>query len=158
MKYIKISFLVLGIAFGLQVNAQKKPKQKVIAVAKPKAPKLKTTLGTFKDSASISVDQGIDLIAKPLAITDDKNNIYTVKSYQFLYKKIGVTEDEQTEKLSPISTISSSYFYASPLPKVWVTTIQQHLQKGEMFYFFDIVVNDPKGGLVYAPPLKLIIQ
>ncbi|MEO5942758.1 MAG: hypothetical protein ABIP30_12630 [Ferruginibacter sp.] len=157
MKYLKIVFVVLLACCSLHLSAQKRTTQQAETV-KSKAPKLQTLLGTYKDSVSVSVEAGSNIIALPLKITDDKNNVYTIVAYQFLYKKVGVTEDEQTEKTSPATTISASYFRTTPLPPVWVNTIQQYLKKGEEFYFFDVIAKDGKGNNYLAPTLKLTIR
>jgi hypothetical protein len=157
MKYLKIVFIVLLGCSSMHLSAQKRTTHKA-ETAKSKAPKLQTLLGIYKDSAAVSVEAGSNAITLPLKITDDKNNVYTIVNYQFLYKKVGVTEDEQTEKTSPITTISASYFRTTPLPPVWVNTIQQYLKKGEEFYFFDVIAKDAKGNNYLAPTLKLTIR
>ena len=157
MNYIKFAFIILIAAAGLQVTAQKKPASKGKAVTKFKAPKLQTFLGTYKDSAGVSAAEANNLIATPLKITDAKKNEYSISSYQFVYKKRGVTEDEKTEKISPVTTISADRFKVSPLPAVWVNTIQQQLKAGEEFFFFDVIAKDAQGRVMYAPNLKITI-
>lgn len=157
MNYIKFAFVILIAAAGLQATAQKKSAAKVKAVTKFKAPKLQTFLGSYKDSAGVSVTEASNLIATPLKIMDAKKNEYNISSYQFVYKKRGVTEDEKTEKISPVITISADRFKVSPLPAVWVNTIQQQLKAGEEFFFFDVIAKDTQGRVMYAPNLKLTI-
>lgn len=157
MKYLKIVFIVLLGCSSMHLSAQKRTTHKP-ETAKSKAPKLQMLLGTYKDSVSVSVEAGSNVIGLPLKITDNKNNVYTIVAYQFLYRKVGVTEDEQTEKTSPTTTISASYFTTTPLPPVWVSTIQKYLKPGEEFYFFDVVVKDVKGNNYLAPTLKFTIR
>ena len=157
MKYIKFAFIFLIAGSAMHATAQKKKVFKVQVVTKFKAPKLQTFLGSYKDSAGISATEATNLVATPLKIIDDKKNVYAVSSYQFLYKKRGVTEDEKTEKTSPVTTISSDRFKVSPLPAIWVNTIQQQVKKGEEFFFFDVIAKDAQGRVMYAPNLKLTI-
>ncbi len=157
MNFIKIAFVILMAGTALQASAQKKNAPKSKAITKFKAPKLQTFLGSYKDSAGLSVVDATNLIATPLKITDDKKNIYTISSYQFLYKKVGVTEDEKTEKTSPVTTISSGRFKVSPLPAIWVNTIQQQVKPGEELFFFDVIAKDALGRVMLAPNLKLTI-
>ncbi|MEO7044057.1 MAG: hypothetical protein ABI091_02030 [Ferruginibacter sp.] len=157
MKYLKIVFILVLACGSLHLSAQKRTTRHT-ETAKFKAPKLQTLLGNYKDSASVSVEAGSNAIALPLKITDDKNNVYTIVAYQFLYRKLGVTEDEQTEKITPTTSISSSYFTTTPLTPVWVNTIQKYLKPGEEFYFFDIVAKDAKGNNHLAPTLKITIR
>ncbi|MEP6713732.1 MAG: hypothetical protein ABJA37_14995 [Ferruginibacter sp.] len=157
MKYIKLCLAILIASIASPANAQKKIAVKATGIAKFKAPKLQTFLGSYKDSAGISATEATNLIATPLKIYDAKKNEYTVSSYQFLYKKVGVTEDEKTEKTSPITTISSDRFKVSPLPAIWVSTIQQQVKPGEEFFFFDVIAKDAQGRVMYASNLKLTI-
>lgn len=90
MKIFQFAFLFL--LFGssvLSVTAQKKAPPKTVKYAvKFKAPKLITLLGNFKDSVSINAGDAENIIGLPLRIVDDKKNVYTISSYQFLYKKM----------------------------------------------------------------------
>jgi hypothetical protein len=156
--------LIIFISIGFTVMAQppKKTVVKTNAVKGFKPPKLYTRLGNYKDSATIFVEEGTQLVATPLKITDDKNAKYTISSYQFMYKKIGFAveenEDGPTDKTKPTTTISADLFKTTPLPKIWITTVQEQLQKGEEFYFFDVIVKDEQGRLMFAPTLKLIMK
>jgi hypothetical protein len=153
MKHLKIFLAVVLLAAGLQLNAQTKP-----AVVKFKPPKLYTQLGSFRDSVGITVEQAENIIDKALNITDDKKNVYSISSYQFLYRKKGVTEDEATGKVSPATSIVSQLFKITPLPKTWVENIQQQLQSGEELFFFDVIARDAAGKVMYAPNLKIMVK
>lgn len=158
----RLTILTLFVCSFFSSVAQKTPKKpanKVTAAKGFKPPKLTTTLGIYKDSATIFVEEGLQLIATPLKITDDKGGKYTISSYQFMYKKIGVAveenEDGPTDKTKPTTSISADLFRATPLTKIWINTIQEQLKKGEEFYFFDVIVKDEQGRLMFAPTLKL---
>jgi hypothetical protein len=97
------------------------------------------------------------LFSQPIRIIDDKNVGYLISSYQFAYKRIGITEDEVTGKISPQSEIVANRFYSAILPLVWQNNIKETLQKGEELYFFDIVVISSAGFRFYAPDLKITI-
>jgi hypothetical protein len=114
-------------------------------------------LDKYKDSTSISVEEALRIIDLPLTIHDDKNTAYTISSYQFLYRKKGVTEDE-AGNLSPTSTISSDRFKVSPLPPLWINIIKEQVKSGEEFYFFDVIAKDSHGKVMYASNLKLMIR
>ncbi|MEO7523291.1 MAG: hypothetical protein ABIT58_04315 [Ferruginibacter sp.] len=135
--------------------AQKKPV--FTPVAKFKAPKLQTMLDNYKDSVSVSADEAVRIIGMSLKINDDKQNKYSVSSYQFLYRKKGVTEDEKGEP-KPTTTISSDRFKISPLPDLWVNLIKTQVTAGEEFYFFDVIAKDSQGRVMYAPNLKITIR
>lgn len=139
--------------------AQKTPTKKPVATTqKFKPPKLHTFLGAIKDSATIPVDVAENIIGLPLKIYDDKRTEYTVSSYQFLYKKRTVTEDEKTGQVSPSSSMVSDRFTATPLPEIWINQIKEQVNKGEELYFFDVIAKDAQGRVMYASNLKIITQ
>ncbi len=156
MKLIKY---ILVLLFGFTTftsKAQIKPVTK--PATKYKAPKLTITLGGFKDSSFIAPQMADSIIGLPLKIIDTKNAVYAISSYQFLYKKIVVSEDESTGKAYNTSTNKSALFTASPLPIFWVNAIREIIRPGEEFFFFDVIVKDDKGRVMYAPNLKLIVR
>jgi hypothetical protein len=128
-------------------------------VIKFKPPVVKTSLGNLTGSAAVAgVEEAKNLISQPLKIADNKNSLYSVTSYQFTYKRIGITEDEETGKTSPQSDIVSRQFETTPLSELWQTNIGETLHAGESLYFFDIIVVDKLGRRFFAPELKITIQ
>ena len=152
MKHIKIFLFLVLLAAGTQLQAQTKP------VAKYKVPKLYTQLGSLRDSVSISVSEAENIIAQPLKIFDDKKGVYTISSYQFLYRKRGVTENEETGKVTPITSIVSSRFKITPLPDTWLTQVREQVKAGEELFFFDVIAKDAQGRVMYAPNLKIMVR
>jgi hypothetical protein len=134
-------------------------KPKPVATQKIVQPKLKTALGNRSDSViTASVDETIQLINEPLAITDNKKAVYSISSYQCMYKRKAVTENEETGKVSPINSMVVNSFKNTPLSDIWRNTISGQLKAGEEIFFFDIVVKNADGRLMFAPNLKLIVQ
>ena len=154
------ALLLMGLCFSLLADAQKKPAKKTetIAVQKFRAPKLQTYIDSYKDSVNVSADEALKIISLPLKIYDDKKNEYIISSYQFMYKKKVVTEDEKTGKITAASSIAADRFKISPLPDLWVNLIKQEVKAGEEFYFFDVIAKDTQGRVMYASNLKFIIQ
>ena len=139
--------------------AQKPATQpRATTVQKFKPPKLKCTLGKRADTAFVSVDEAIQLITFPLIVTDDKKNVYTISSYQCMYKRKAVTENEETGKITPITSMVADVFKATPLPEIWKKIITEQLRPGEEIFFFDVVVKDAQGRLMFAPNLKLTVN
>ena len=120
-----------------------------------KPPKVMSSWGIRKDSAGISVDEALQLLSVPIRVTDVNRNIYSISSYQFMYRKIGVIEDEETGKTHLASTLSSKQFRITPLPEIWIKSISEQLKAGEELNFFDVVVKDNHGHLFFAPPIKI---
>lgn len=152
------------IAFNTSAQIAKKivkqtVKQSAITpVAKFKPPAVKTFLGRNANDATVTVDEANQLINLPLKITDDKNNVYSISSYQFMYKKKSVIENEETGKKEIVFTTVADRFNTTPLPKVWRDNIGGGFQKDEELLFFDIIVNDKLNRKFYAPNLKIRIQ
>jgi len=94
----------------------------------------------------------------PLSITDDKKNTYTISSYQVMYKRMAVTEDEVTGKVSPTTSNVAQLFRETPLPELWKNIMTEQLRPGEEIYFFDVIAKDTQGRLMFAPDLKLKIK
>ena len=138
--------------------AQKPKSVKPTSFVKFKVPKLITSLGSFKDTSFIAPQMTDSIIGLSLKVTDAKNVVYTLSSYQFLYKKIVTTEDENTGKTSKTSSIKSSLFKTSPLPVMWLNAVRENLKSGEELFFFAVIVKDTQGRIMYAPDLKLILK
>ncbi len=155
------SLLPLTLSLLLVTAMAQNPKP---AVARPqtiqkfKPPKLTCMLGIHADSATVSADEAVQLVKLPLKITDDKKNMYTISSYQVLYKKLGVTENEETGKVSPVTSNVSELFRTTPLTKLWINILTEQIREGEELYFFDIVAKDAQGRFMFAPELKIKIK
>ena len=159
LKNALVCFCLLAISVTAAAQTTKPVKAKETPVQKFKPPKLKTSIGKYADSAvTVSADEALQLIELPLTIKDDKNVAYTIASYQCMYKRNGVTEDEQTGKVSPMTSVVSQVFKTTPISELWRKTITEQLRAGEEIYFFDVVVKDTQGRLMFAPNLKLQIK
>ncbi|HEV8081158.1 MAG TPA: hypothetical protein VGP43_10615 [Chitinophagaceae bacterium] len=151
-----ISFSVVGQSVK---PAVKKPKNGTITpVTKFKPPVVKTFLGRNEKDATVTVDEANQLVKLPLKITDANNNVYTISSYQFLYRKKSVIENEETGRKEIVFTNTADLFKSTPLPKVWRDNIMGGIQKGEELFFFDIIVNDKLNRKFFAPNIKVIIK
>ena len=156
------SYLVLFsivLLLSNMVIAQSSAKPAAQPIVKYKPPVVQCMLGNaFGSAAAASVEEAKNLISLPLKIVDSKNINYTLSSYQFAYKRTGITEDESTGKTSPETDMVSSQFSVTPLPDLWQTNITEFLHKGETLHFFDIIVLDKQGRRFFAPELKISIQ
>ena len=152
MKHIKIFLVLTLLAACTQLQAQTKP------VVKYKVPKLYTQLGGLRDSVNISAEEAENIIGQPLKIFDDKQGMYTISSYQFLYRKKGVTENEETGKVTPTTSIVSSRFKVTPLPDTWTSQVKEQVKPGEELFFFDVIAKDEQGRVMYAPNLKIMVK
>jgi hypothetical protein len=156
--YLFFSVIAPVLLSGTAMLAQKPGKPADPPAAQHKRPLVKSSLGKVTGNTTLGAAEAGQLITLPLKITDDKNIDYLISSYQFVYKRIGVTEDEETGKTAEQSDITAERFTTTPLPPVWQKNIIEGLHKGEELYFFDIIVFDKQGRRFFAPELKITIQ
>ncbi|MEP6926470.1 MAG: hypothetical protein ABI834_02485 [Ginsengibacter sp.] len=152
-----ISFLFIFL-FGSAAFIAAAQKPVITKVAKFRPPAVKTFLGNNTNGAAITIEEAAQLIAFPLKISDTKKNNYKIDSYQFLYKRKSLIQDEETGKKQNTFTTVADIFRATPLPKIWIENLKGGFQKDEELYFFDIVVKDNTGRKFFAPNLKITIQ
>jgi len=156
--YFFIALIALVLVGDNTVLAQKPAKtDSQPAGPKAKKPFAKTFLGKATGTISLNSEEAGQLVMLPLKIVDDKNVEYKISSYQLAYKRIGVTEDEETGKTSVQSDVAAQRFTTTPLSAVWQKNIIDGLHKGEELYFFDIIVFDKQGRRFFAPELKISI-
>lgn len=159
ISFLKYSLTIFLLIVFTTVQAQPPKTTKATAPAQKFTPPILTTvLGIHADSAIVVLEEAVQLITLPLKITDDKRNTYTVTSYQFWYKKRGVTENEETGKVTPTYTTISDLFRVTPLPEKWRNNISQQLRSGDEFNFIDVIVKDSQGRVMFAPTLKIKIK
>ena len=160
VQVVKILFAVV-LSITLTTVIAQKPKP--IAVKPTKfqkftPPKLTSMLGIRTDTATVYREEAVQLVKLPLKVTDDKKNVYTISSYQLMYKRRAVTEDEQTGKVSPVISNVSDLFRETPLPALWIKILSEQMRIGEELYFFDIVAKDAQGRLMFAPELRIKVK
>lgn len=158
LRYTRIflAFTVITI-FSSNIIAQQ-PRKPTTTFVKFKPPVVKSYLGKYSGTPNCSPEEGKQAIQQSLRIADDKNNNYAIASYQFAYKRLGVTEDEATGAVSPARDMVAQRFTETPLPDLWKNNITEQLHKGEELLFFDIIVYDKQGRRFFAPELKITIQ
>ena len=155
IKFILLAFFSLATFFTADAQKKKTIPSKKTIIKKSDLPVLKTYLGNYSDTVKLSTLEVANLIETPIKVTDKQNNLYTITYYQFLYKRRVMSEDETTGKPFPTTSIVSDNFQITPLPKVWIDNIREDIKPGEEFLFFDIIVKDAKGTVMFAPNLKI---
>lgn len=158
MKLIRTFLAAAILAFSVNAYAQRTAAPRTAKPAPVKPPRLTASIGSFKDTMDISVKDAEKIIGQQLKITDAKGVPYEISSYQFLYRQIVTSEDEQTGKPYNTYAVKSSLFKTTPLPPVWVNMVSERLRAGEEFIFFDVIGRDAKGQVFYAPTIKLILK
>lgn len=123
-----------------------------------KAPALHTSMHKYKDSTTISYLEMKRIADFPLVVTDSANKKYRISSYQVIYRRLGVTENEKTGKISPAYTFASGRFTETPLPPIWVKSIKEDCKPTEYIHFFDIIVKDDQNRLMFAKDLFIKLR
>lgn len=141
-KITSIFLCMLVLCFTLEGFSQAKPAQKP---KQQKPPKLVTYLNGYHDSVAIATQVAEAIISMPLIVTDANKKTYKIVAYQFYYKRLAVTEDEKTGKISLTKSIVSDWFNTTPLPQLWLRMISQQIKPLEEIRFFDIVAQDENG-------------
>ncbi len=154
-----VHFLLVVVlsASAASVSAQK-PKPAGQQTQKFKPPKLTCMLGNHADSATVVLEEALQLVTLPLRITDDKKNPYTVSSYQLFYKRKALTEDEETGKTSPTTSSVAQLFRETPISGIWKKNLLEQIRPGDELHFFDVIVKDAQGRLMFAPELKIRVK
>lgn len=154
-------FLVALFSISSTLVLAQKPKP---ATTKPATfqkftpPKLISILGIRSDTAIVYKEEAIQLVKLPLKVTDSKKNVYTISSYHMQYKRLAVTEDEESGKVSQIFSTVSDLFTETPLPARWTNILTEQIRAGEQLFFYDIVAKDAQGRLMFAPNLTIKIK
>lgn len=146
----KFIFLILVSIIGVSVNAQLKPGVKV------KQPLIYTYLGNVKDSVGVNAEDLKQMVKQPLRFVDAKNNEYALSSYMIVYKRLVTSQTEEGEAYMT-TTRSGGVFKFTPLPPVWIQTLELDLKKGEELFFTDVIVKAKSGILFYARNLKITV-
>ncbi|HNP54235.1 MAG TPA: hypothetical protein PKK69_06445 [Ferruginibacter sp.] len=146
------------LSFGFAGTAQIRNKTvRVIKQSPVKIPVLKTFMGGWKDSISVSAQEIENNLGLPLKAIDDKKKIYTISSYQFLYWKKVATEDE-SGKISYTRSLSAERFTVTPLPALWLNHVKEDVKAGDEIRFTDVIVKDENGRVFYSSNLVLTIR
>jgi hypothetical protein len=158
LSYIKISLVFLVATVICSAGIAQQAKKPATTFTKFKPPVVKSYLGNYTGATNCSPEEGKQAILQALKIADEKNNNFTIASYQFAYRRLGITEDEATGAVTPAKDMVAQRFTETPLPEIWKSNITEQLHKGEELYFFDIIVYDKQGRRFFAPELKITIQ
>ena len=158
MKFLKILLFAFPIFFVANLHAQK-PKPTIVKTIKAIKPiKFISSIGGYKNNDFLQLVIADSIIGMPLKITDEKNKTYEISSYEFLYRKIVTSEDENTMKTYKTTSVRAALFKATPLTEKWLNFVREELKAGEELHFFSVIVKDGKGNVMYAPDIKLTLK
>ncbi|WP_343667745.1 hypothetical protein [Chitinophaga sp.] len=153
-------FVVMS-AFSLYAQSGK---PKVTPAKKPAAAKTTTTKLRFRStwgiflSDSIPRPEIVKLLDSALVVRDEKNVKYPVVSFDFTYENKEYFLNDTTGKPGIYTEYVGDSFKGDKLPALWVSRIKEMLDKGEVFYFDNIIVNYTGDKLYRAPKLQFIVR
>ena len=99
-------------------------------------PTLHTSMGAYRDSAQVPYEQMKNLVSQPLIVKDSASNIYQITSFQVIYRRLGVTENEKTKKILPSYTFANARFSQNTLSELWQKIIREDCKPTESLHFF----------------------
>lgn len=159
-------YLISGILFlftSLPVLAQT-GKPKTPAAKKPATASAKTTTLRFRStwgiflSDSLPRPEVIKLLDSSLVVRDEKNNKYPVVSFDFTYERREPYLNDTTGKPGFYSEMVGDSFKGDKLPSLWAERIKEMLERNEVLYFDNIIINYTGDKLYRAPKLKFNVR
>ncbi|MCF6404753.1 hypothetical protein L3C95_17780 [Chitinophaga filiformis] len=143
-----------------QTGKPKKPAAKKPAAtttSKTTTLRFKSTWGIFL-SDSLPRPEVMKLLDSPLVVRDDKNNKYPVVSFDFTYERKEPYLNDTTGKPGFYTDFVGDSFKGDRLPSFWVERIKEMLERNEVFYFDNIIINYTGDKLYRAPKLKFNVR
>lgn len=145
-----------------QTGKPKTPAKKPAAAstktsAKTTTLRFRSTWGIFL-SDSLPRPEVMKLLDSPLVVRDDKNNKYPVVSFDFTYERREPYLNDTTGKPGFYTEFVGDTFKGDRLPSLWVERIKEMLERNEVFYFDNIIINYTGDKLYRAPKLKFNVR
>lgn len=119
--------------------------------------RLRSTWGIFL-SDSLPRPEIVKLLDSPLVVRDQKNNKYPVVSFDFTYERREPYLNDTTGKPGIYTEFVGDSFKGDKLPSLWVERIKEMLERNEVFYFDNIIINYTGDKLYRAPKLKFNVR
>jgi hypothetical protein len=147
---------------GLPTLAQT-GKPKATTAPKPAATTVKTTLrfrttwGIFL-SDTLPRPELLKLLDSTLVVRDDKNNKYPVVSFDFTYERKEPYLNDTTGKPGFYSEFVGDSFKGDKLPALWAERIKEMLERNEVLYFDNIIINYTGDKLYKVPKLRFNVR
>lgn len=147
-RLLLLPLLFLFIVVSAQTRPATRPAAKPTAPAKGPVPKVQASIGG-KSGGDIELSTARLLVDFPLLLKDDKGNVYPVKQFTFVYKRITSFEEEYTgQKKTGWEYLVKELRNNEQLDEFWRTEVKESLQKGEELHFQKILADSKKGYLI----------
>jgi hypothetical protein len=146
-----------------QNGKPKKPAVKKTAAAagntttKTTTTRFRSTWGIFLGD-TLPRPELIKLLDSPLVVRDEKNNKYPVVSFQFTYERREAYLNDTTGKPGFYTEFVGDDFKGDRLPAFWVERIKEMIDRNEVFYFDNIIINYTGDKLYRAPKLRFNVR
>jgi len=136
--------------------ATKKPADKT-AAAKKNTLRFRSTWGIFL-SDTLPRPEVLKLLDSALVVRDEKNNKYPVVSFDFTYERREPYLNDTTGKPGFYTELIGDTFKGDKIPAFWATRIKEMLERNEVLYFDNIIINYTGDKLYRAPKLRFNIR
>jgi hypothetical protein len=137
--------------------AAKNPAAKTATTSKTTTLRFRSTWGIFL-SDTLPRPEVLKLLDSSLVVRDEKNNKYPVVSFDFTYERKEPYLNDTTGKPGFYSEFVGDTFTGDKLPALWVQRIREMLEKNEILYFDNIIINYTGDKLYRAPKLRFNVR
>ncbi len=154
-KLLYTTIVLCCCALGATAQAKPRPAVKKPAVAKPLH--FRTSWGIFL-SDTLPRNEVVKLLDSALTVRDGNNKTYPVVSFDFTYDQREALQDEKTKEVKVYTESTGDSFRSDKLSPLWSKHLKQTIQKGEVLFFNNIVIQYAADKFYRAPELKVTVN
>ena len=156
MKYL---FLILLLSVSLTTAFSQAKKKQVEKVEEKPIPVFYTSHWGPIASGNISGEQVKAILAAPIVVKDNKNQLYNVSGFRINYSFKGSFKDEETGNTKTMKDLRVNDFNnKNTLPQPWVESIKDNIKPGDVILFNKILFRNKEGKLQMAPDIKITVN
>ncbi|MFB6453647.1 hypothetical protein ACE38W_00120 [Chitinophaga sp. Hz27] len=142
---------------GIKSSAAKAHTPAITATTAKKPAKLISTWGIFVGD-SLPKNEIVKLLDSSLIVRDEKNVKYPVISFAFTLEQHEPYLNDTTGQPSLYKDYTGDNFKQSKMTATWVNGLKANLDKGDILYFDEILIQHPNGKVYKAPALKFTVR
>ncbi|RAJ88171.1 hypothetical protein CLV59_101938 [Chitinophaga dinghuensis] len=160
IKHLLLSALLLTGYAGFAQSSKTPVKKPATAAANNNAKhptKLVTTWGIFL-SDSLPKNEVVKLLDSALIVRDEKGVKYPVISFAFTFEQHEVYLNDTTGQPGVYKDFIGENFKAAKMSPTWSKGMKEKLEKGDVLYFDEILIQYTPEKIYKAPSLKFIIR
>ena len=110
-------------------------------------------------TGNISGEQIKAILAAPIVVKDNKNQLYNVSGFRINYSFKGSFKDEETGNTKTMKDLRVNDFNnKNTLPQPWIESIKDNIKPGDVILFNKILFRNKEGKLQMAPDIKITVN